>query len=80
MRQIFYLKSFEEKREYGIAAGGQMHSVDGDYKRKYLTLQKFARLRGTLFMAFRSSLFTAMCRDITKGSCQQRMETRATSD
>ena len=29
VRQIFYLKSFDEKREYGIAAGGQMHSVHG---------------------------------------------------
>ena len=38
VRQIFYLKSFKEKREYGIAARGQMHSVDGDHRRKYLTL------------------------------------------
>ena len=38
VRQIFYLKSFDEKREYGIAAGGQMHSVHGDCRRKYLTL------------------------------------------
>ena len=38
VRQIFYLKSFEEKQEYGIAAGGQMHSVHGDHRRKYLTL------------------------------------------
>ena len=36
--QIFYLKSFDEKREYGIAAGGQMHLVHGDRRRKYLTL------------------------------------------
>ena len=38
VRHIFYLKFFEEKREYGIAAGGQMHSINGDRKRKYLTL------------------------------------------
>ena len=38
MREIFYLKSFEEKWEYGIVVGGQMHSVDGDHRRKYLTL------------------------------------------
>ena len=38
VRQIFYLKSFEEKRDDGIATGGQMHSVDGDRRRKYLTL------------------------------------------
>ena len=38
VRQIFYLKSFDEKREYGIAAGGQMHSLHGDRRRKYLTL------------------------------------------
>ena len=38
VRQIFYLKSFDEKREYGIAAEGQMHSVHGDRRRKYLTL------------------------------------------
>ena len=38
VHQIFYLKSFDEKREYGIAVGGQMHSVHGDRRRKYLTL------------------------------------------
>ena len=38
VRQIFYLKSFKEKQEYEIAVGGQMHSVDGDRRRKYLTL------------------------------------------
>ena len=38
VRQIFYLKSFDEKREYGIAIGGQMHSVHGDRRRKYLML------------------------------------------
>ena len=38
VRQIFYLKSFEVKQEYGIVAGGHMHSVDGDRRRKYLTL------------------------------------------
>ena len=38
VRQIFYLKSFEEKREYGITVGGQMHSVHGDRRRKYLML------------------------------------------
>ena len=38
VRKVFYLKSFDEKREYGIAAGGQMHSVHGDCRRKYLTL------------------------------------------
>ena len=38
VRQIFYLKSFEEKREYEIAVGGQMHSVNGDRRKKYLTL------------------------------------------
>ena len=36
--QIFYLKSFKEKQEYGIAVEGQMHSVNDDYRRKYLTL------------------------------------------
>ena len=30
VHQIFYLKSFEEKRDYRIVAGGEMHSVDGD--------------------------------------------------
>ena len=34
----FYSKSFQGRREYGIAAGGQMHLVDGDRRRKYLTL------------------------------------------
>ena len=38
VRQILYLKSFDEKQEYGIVAGGQMHSVHGDRRRKYLTL------------------------------------------
>ena len=38
VRQIFYLKSFEEKREYRIATGRQRHSVHGDRRRKYLTL------------------------------------------
>ena len=38
VHQIFYLKSFDKKREYGIAVGGQMHSVHGDRRRKYLTL------------------------------------------
>ena len=38
VRQIFYSKSFDEKREYGIAAGGQMHLVHGDCRSKYLTL------------------------------------------
>jgi hypothetical protein len=38
VRQKFYLKSFEDRREYGIAASGQMHSMDGDRKRKYMTL------------------------------------------
>ena len=60
-----------------------MHSIHGDRRRKYLTLhgvEVFARLRGTLFMAFRSPLFTATCRDITKGSYQQRMETGAASN
>ena len=38
VRQIFNLKSFKEKREYWIAAGGQMHLVDGDRRKKYLTL------------------------------------------
>ena len=38
VRQIFNLKSFKEKREYGIVVGGQMHSIDGDSRRRYLTL------------------------------------------
>ena len=38
VRQIFYLKSFDEKRDCGIAMGGQMHSIDGDRRRKYLML------------------------------------------
>ena len=37
-RYIFYLKSFEEKPEYGIVAGGHMHSIDSDHRRRYLTL------------------------------------------
>ena len=38
MRKKFYSNSFMRRREYGIAAGGQMHTVDGDRRRKYLTL------------------------------------------
>ena len=38
IRQRFYLKSFEDQCEYGILARGQMHSIEGDRKRKYLTL------------------------------------------
>ena len=38
MHQKFYLKSFEERWEYRIAVGRQMHIIDGHYKRKYLTL------------------------------------------
>ena len=30
VQQIVYLKSFKEKRDYEITAGGQMHSIDGD--------------------------------------------------
>ena len=38
VRQIFYLKCFKKKQEYGIAMEGQMHSIDGNCRRKYLTL------------------------------------------
>ena len=38
VHQIFYLKSFKERREYGIVARGRMHSINGDCRRKYLTL------------------------------------------
>ena len=39
VRQKFYLKSFEDRWEYGIAVGGQLHSVAGDRKRKFVTLE-----------------------------------------
>ena len=39
MRQKFYLKSFKDRREYGIAIGGQLHTIDGIYKHKYITLE-----------------------------------------
>jgi hypothetical protein len=39
IRQKFYLKSFKDRRKYGISAGGQMHSIEGNRKRKYFTLQ-----------------------------------------
>jgi hypothetical protein len=38
IKQRFYLKSFEDRREYGILARGQMHSIERDRKRKYFTL------------------------------------------
>jgi hypothetical protein len=39
LRKKFFLKSFDERREYGISVGGQLHSSDliGG-KRKYVTL------------------------------------------
>jgi hypothetical protein len=38
VRQKFYEKSFEDRKEYGISVGGHMHSIEGDRKRKYVTL------------------------------------------
>ena len=39
VRKKFWVKSFEERREYGIAVGGQLHTVDGNRKQKYITLE-----------------------------------------
>jgi hypothetical protein len=39
VRQKYYLKSFEDRREYGISVGGQLHYLDGNRKLKYITLQ-----------------------------------------
>ena len=39
VRQLFWLKSFEERRQYGIAVGGQLHVLSTNWKRKYVTLE-----------------------------------------
>ena len=39
VRQKFYLKSFEDHREYGLAVGAQLHTIDGIRKHKYITLE-----------------------------------------
>ena len=33
------MKTFNERQEYGIAVGGQLHIVDGNKKKKYITLE-----------------------------------------
>ena len=38
IRRRFYLKSFEERREYAISSGGHIHNFDGDENRKVITL------------------------------------------
>ena len=59
-----------------------MHSVYGDHRRKYLTLHgvEVCTIAWYLIHGIPKSTFIATCRDITKGSYQQRMETGATSD
>jgi len=37
--QRYYLKSFEDRREYGIATGGQIHYFNGDRNRKVITFK-----------------------------------------
>ena len=39
VRQKFYLKSFEDRCEYGLAVGGQLHTIDWIQKHKYITLE-----------------------------------------
>ena len=39
VRRKFWVKTFEERQEYGIAVGGQLRRVDGNKKRKYITLE-----------------------------------------
>ena len=39
VRQKFYLKSFEDHREYGLAVGRQLHTIDEIRKHKYITLE-----------------------------------------
>ena len=39
VRQLFWVKSFEERRQYGIAVGGQLHAVGAKRKWKYITLE-----------------------------------------
>jgi len=39
VRQRYYLKSFEDRREYGIAVGSQIHNFDGDQNRRIITLE-----------------------------------------
>jgi hypothetical protein len=40
VRTKFYLKSFEDRRDYGIAITSQVHFPDGSRKRKFVTLQE----------------------------------------
>ena len=82
VREIFYLKSLEEEREYGIATGGQMHSVHGDRRRKYLTLHgvEVCATAWYLIHGISKSTFHSYVQRYTKGSYQQRMETGAASD
>jgi len=39
VRQRYYLKSFEDQCEYGIATGGQIHNFEGDWNQKAITLE-----------------------------------------
>ena len=39
MRQKFYLKSFEDRRKYGLLVGKQLHTIEGIRKHKYITLE-----------------------------------------
>jgi hypothetical protein len=38
VRQRYFLKSFDERREYDIAVGGQLHRLGHNRKRQYVTL------------------------------------------
>ena len=39
IRQRFYLKSFEDRREYKIAARDLLHNFEGDRNRKVISLE-----------------------------------------
>ena len=39
VRQLFWVKSFEERCQYGIAVDRQLHAVGVKWKRKYITLE-----------------------------------------
>jgi hypothetical protein len=38
VRRRYYDKSFQDRKEYALAVGGQFHYVEGNRKRKYVTL------------------------------------------